>query len=165
MSRYFYAVIVFFVGLVPAVSWAQSTISGYTKDDLGLAVEYSNVVLLHSPDSVETAMVISDSLGRFKFEHLKAGEYILVAMQLGYEKMISKPIILSDSSTVEYDFSLISEEKNHTEITVTGKRPVITQEADKMVVNVENMMASSGLTAIDVLKRSPGISVAMGSLR
>jgi len=159
MSRHFYLVFFFLVLIIPSVLRAQSKVSGYTKDDLGMAVELVNVILLALPDSTEAASTLSDSLGHYQFENVKPGEYVLVAMQLGYERSISKPLSIGDSSEVVFPFVLISEEKDRTEITVTGKRPVVRQDADKMVVSVENMLAASGLSAIDVLKRSPGISV------
>ncbi|MDF2456139.1 MAG: putative TonB-dependent receptor, partial [Cytophagaceae bacterium] len=159
MTRHFYLIFIFWVLSLPSVSMAQSTISGFVKDDAGLTVELVNVVLLQLPDSTEAAVAFSDSLGAYTFENVKPNDYVLVAMQLGYEKIISKSFTIDDSSTVEFHFTLVSEEKDRTEITVTGKRPVVRQEADKMVVSVENMLATSGLSAIDVLKRSPGISV------
>ncbi len=157
MSRYFY--FIFLMITLSSTLMAQSRVSGSVKDDSDLPVELVNVVLLQLPDSIERAVSLSDSLGVYQFENVKSGEYILVAMQLGYEKAVSKSFIIDDSSTIEFHFALLSEEKDKTEITVTGKRPVVRQEADKMVVSVESMLATSGLSAIDVLKRSPGISV------
>lgn len=138
---------------------AQSNISGYTKDDTGSAVELTNVILLQLPDSTETAVTLSDSLGWYQFEKVKQGDYVVAALQLGYIKSISLPIAIKDSSSVVSHLTLVSEYKDATAITVTGQRQIVRQESDKMVVSVENMLATSGLSAIDVLRRSPGVSI------
>ena len=44
-------------------------------------------------------------------------------------------------------------------ITVTGRKPVYEQKTDRMVINVKNSITSAGGTALDVLERSPGVTV------
>ncbi|MBC7486048.1 MAG: TonB-dependent receptor [Cytophagaceae bacterium] len=159
MNKHFYLSFIFlFISLSTALK-AQSIISGYTKDGTGSKVELVNVILLQLPDSTETAVTISDSLGWYQFKNIKQGEYVIAALQLGYAKSISKSIAVKDSAEVVLDFTMVSEYKDVAAITVTGQRQVIRQEADKMVVSVENMLATSGLSAIDVLRRSPGVSI------
>jgi iron complex outermembrane receptor protein len=159
MSRHFYLSFIFLFVVLPSILRAQSNISGYTKDGAGMAIELTNVVLLQLPDSMEAAVTLSDSLGWYKFENVKQGEYVVIGLQLGFKKTISQSISVNDAIEVSCHLIMISEFKDATEITVTGQRQVVRQESDKMVVSVENMLATSGLSAIDVLKRSPGISV------
>ncbi|HLG40304.1 MAG TPA: TonB-dependent receptor, partial [Chitinophagaceae bacterium] len=45
------------------------------------------------------------------------------------------------------------------EVTVSAKRPFVEQKIDRMVVNVEASVTNMGSTALDVLEKSPGISV------
>lgn len=42
---------------------------------------------------------------------------------------------------------------------VTAQRPFIERQADKIVVNVENSVVSSGSSALEVLQRTPGITL------
>ena len=100
MNRYFYLSGIFLFAILSGRLNAQSTISGYTKDDTGSAVELTNVILLQLPDSTETAVTLSDSLGWYQFAKVKQGEYIVAALQLGYVKSISQPIVISDSILV-----------------------------------------------------------------
>lgn len=44
-------------------------------------------------------------------------------------------------------------------VTVTAKKPLIEQKIDRMVVNVDASVANVGATALEVLEKSPGISV------
>jgi hypothetical protein len=44
-------------------------------------------------------------------------------------------------------------------VTVTAKKPFIQKLADRIVVNVDNSIVSAGSSALDVLERSPGVTV------
>lgn len=46
-----------------------------------------------------------------------------------------------------------------TEVNVVAKKPLFEQQMDKLVVNVENMLTAAGGSALDVLERSPGVTV------
>ena len=45
------------------------------------------------------------------------------------------------------------------EIKVESTKPLISQEIDKMVINVENSIVSSGNNALEVLEKAPGITI------
>ena len=45
------------------------------------------------------------------------------------------------------------------EVTVTAKKPFIETKIDKTVVNVDASPTSAGSTALDILEKSPGITV------
>ena len=48
---------------------------------------------------------------------------------------------------------------NLKEVTVTALRPIISQEADKLVVSIEGTALAAGRTVFDVLTKSPGVFV------
>jgi outer membrane receptor for monomeric catechols len=48
---------------------------------------------------------------------------------------------------------------NHPQVTVTGKRPLIENKIDRTVINVDAAPTNAGATAMEVLEKSPGISV------
>ena len=45
------------------------------------------------------------------------------------------------------------------EVTVTAKKPLIEQKIDRMIVNVEAAVTNVGATALEVLEKSPGVTV------
>ncbi len=45
------------------------------------------------------------------------------------------------------------------EVTVAGKKPLFERQADRTVVNVEGSTLVAGNTSLDVLARSPGVTV------
>src|SRR5882757_7619264 len=49
------------------------------------------------------------------------------------------------------------------EVTVTGKKAMVEQKTDRMVINVRNSITSAGGTALDVLEKAPGVTVSRQS--
>lgn len=64
-------------------------------------------------------------------------------------------LFLKDLTTI----ILIEDDQNLDEVTVTATRPLFELEQGKMVVNVANSISAAGLWVIDMLNRSPGVSV------
>lgn len=54
---------------------------------------------------------------------------------------------------------LISQSKSMEGVTVTAQKPFIEQKLDRTVVNVEASPSNAGATALEVLEKSPGVSV------
>ncbi len=54
---------------------------------------------------------------------------------------------------------LIPASKELSNVSVTGRKPLVEQKIDRMVVNVEAAVTNVGSSALDVLEKSPGISV------
>ncbi len=45
------------------------------------------------------------------------------------------------------------------EVTVVAQKPFIERRSDRLIVNVESSILASGSSALDVLERSPGVTV------
>src|SRR5687767_5781293 len=58
---------------------SQSTIYGVIKNDQGKALESANVLLLKSVDSSLVKGMITDAFGKYSFEKIKAGNYLITA--------------------------------------------------------------------------------------
>jgi iron complex outermembrane recepter protein len=56
-------------------------------------------------------------------------------------------------------FNLVSVSKSLTGVTVTAKRPLIEQKVDRTIVNVDASVTNVGTNALEVLEKSPGITV------
>ena len=137
----------------------QASIKGQVKDEQGLPVDLANVILLQLPDSTEVSVKTTDTSGYYSFENISKGEYTLVSMQLGFNKSVSDKLVLEETSSVQHNFVLTSEFKSGGEVVIAGRKSIVRQEGDKLIIDVENTLSNSGLTAVDVLRKSPGISV------
>jgi iron complex outermembrane recepter protein len=140
---------------------AQGKISGQITDDKNKIVEFANVTLLKAKDSTLVKGALSDANGSFEFEKIPFGSYLLNISQMGYKKFYTPKFSLdSDNPTVKLSSLILSEDsKQLSEVQVVAKKPFIEQQLDKTVVNVENSIVSAGSTALEVLEKSPGITV------
>ncbi|MDB5273405.1 MAG: hypothetical protein JWO58_1772, partial [Chitinophagaceae bacterium] len=108
---------------------------GTIKDEGNVAIELANVILLRLPDSTEAGVTLSDSLGVYKFEKVVPGKYTLAVLQIGFKKAMTSAFEVGDSTIVSLDVIMKSEYKESGVVMVRGQRPIVRQEADKMVVS------------------------------
>lgn len=147
-----------------AIGLCQTTISeGYELT--GSFVTTSNgpaadaiVQLLKSSDSSLVKTEFTDERGVFAFSHVVDGNYLIQANVLGFTQFISAPFPVNSSKTLP-DFQLQKSEVTLNEVTVTTRKAYIEREHGKMIVNVENSIASTGSSAFEVIEKAPGVRV------
>ncbi|HKO81824.1 MAG TPA: TonB-dependent receptor, partial [Chitinophagaceae bacterium] len=134
-------------------------ISGVVKDQQGKTLDKTTVSLLRSKDSSVVKLSVTDNDGKFAFD-ADAGQYLVSASHVAYAPTYSKPIELTGSGDVSVgDMSLVKKERSLEGVTVTSQKPMIEVKADKMIVNVEGTMNSVGNDALELLRKSPGVTV------
>src|SRR5258708_11699511 len=136
-------------------------ISSRVKDAGGNPMDAVSVDLLKSADSPRTKVAITDRSGQFKFENIAIGKYILSVTHIGYTSWYSLPFEITASKPfVTLNTILLQPaEPSLGQVTVVGKRPLIENKMDKTVVNVDASTTNGGLTALEVLEKSPGVMV------
>jgi len=141
-------------------SFAQKTvkITGKITDEKAEALPYALVKLLSLPDSAMVKSVQANLDGKFSFEQVKTGDYILATSMVGYKNYKSSKLSIADDFVLP-NIKLESLTKQLKQVTVEGKKPFIERRADKTVLNVENSIVSSGGTALEVLEKAPGVVV------
>ena len=149
-------------------SFAQTfgKISGSLLDEKKATMPFANVLLLKAKDSTLVKGGVSDEKGEFLFSQLLAGgepynQYVISISSVGYQKFFSPKIVIS-AENLSVNLSgilMILAEKNLNAVTVSAKKPLIEQQADKLVMNVENSIVSSGNTAMEVLQKAPGVTI------
>jgi hypothetical protein len=144
-------------------SFAQKTgrISGSLFDEKRQNMPFANVFLLKASDSTLVKGGIADINGQFVFEAISANQYLISVSMVGYAKYTSPKITISDENTdVKLpEIQLALDAKTLEGVTVRSKKPLLEQLPDKLVMNVENSIVSSGSTALEVLQRAPGVSI------
>lgn len=147
--------------LVEATGLAAQTavnISGNITTS-GKPVEAASLSLFKGKDSVLIKIEVSDKEGNFEFSNIKPGNYFLQADVLGYKKYKLSAIEVTDKNIKLDAIKLEPEEKQLAEVNVTAARPFIENKIDKTVVNVDASTTNTGLSALEVLEKSPGVSV------
>ena len=134
---------------------------GSVTDEGKKGIESASISLLNAKDSSNIGTSVSNKEGKFEINNIKEGKYLLLVTSIGNDKSFSKPFEISASQTLVNleNIVLHPQSKELKEVAVIGKKPFIEQKADRMVVNVDASPSSAGSTAMDVLEKSPGVTV------
>jgi iron complex outermembrane receptor protein len=148
-----------------AVMYAQtntrSTISIQITGEQKQAIENATVELLKVKDSSLVKAAISDRNGVAEFTNIRAGSYRIKVSIINYATQYG-PVFSISETQPSIQLPALSLQPSAAEVqgvTVTARKPFIQRLNDRLVVNVENSIISAGLSAMDVLERSPGVSI------
>lgn len=136
-------------------------IYGLIKSQDNKALESATISLLKAKDSSLVKIAIADKTGAYSFDNINYGSFLIQAEAIGFQKKISKPIELmsAQSPVAAGEIKLEAASKVLTDVSVMTKRPLIENKIDKTVVNVDASPTNTGLTALEVLEKSPGVTV------
>ena len=126
------------------------------------AIENATLELVRPQDSMMVKTALSDKEGLAVFENVAFGNYRIRISAVGFQPSQKNEFSLSESSPlIQLDpvIMSLSQGSQMQAVTVTAKKPFIQKLSDRIVVNVENSIVSAGSTALDILERSPGITI------
>ncbi len=140
---------------------SKGKVSVVIKNAQQTALDGATVELLRATDSMLVKAAVTDASGLAEFDPVE-GKYIIKAGMVGYAAGYSSVFVISaDNLTVSMP-PLVLEQKAATQlqgVTVTAHKPFIQKLSDRIVVNVDNSVVNAGSSAMDVLERSPGVSI------
>ncbi|HMR90769.1 MAG TPA: TonB-dependent receptor [Chitinophagaceae bacterium] len=133
-------------------------VTGIVKDSTGKALQYATASLYKtgSPEAVATSYT-SDK-GAFRLSGADTGSYTLSISHTGYAEL-EKNIRITGADTDAGILELRVFTGTLSGVVVTAKKPLIEQTDDKIIYNAENDPASKTETAIDILRKTPFVSV------
>lgn len=136
-------------------------VTGTIKDASQKGLQSVTISLLRAKDSSTIKFAVAAKAGEYEFVNIPVGKYLVSVTLVGYDKKFSTPFDISEASpAVDLGTITLNETaKNIGGVTVTAARPFIETKIDKTVVNVEASPTSAGATALEVLEKSPGITV------
>jgi outer membrane receptor protein involved in Fe transport len=148
-----------FIILFPTLSLHAQSVSGKVQEPDGSPLPYANVLLLKSKDSTLVKGAVSSEAGLFKIENIPDGTYRIAVSMVGYQKMYTNPLHISEANKNPRlpTLTVQPQDRQLSQVTVTAQKPLYEQQIDKLVVNVQQTLTATGSTALDVLERSPGI--------
>ncbi|HYC39955.1 MAG TPA: TonB-dependent receptor [Chitinophagaceae bacterium] len=139
-------------------AWAQ--VRGTVKDPQGKAVEKSTVSLLRAKDSSVVKLTATTDNGQYSFPSIGAGTYVVKVTHVGYVAGYSPRFEYSGSGELNVDPLTISKVSGDLkEVTITSKKPLVEVKADKTILNVEGTINAIGNDALELLRKSPGVTV------
>jgi hypothetical protein len=139
----------------------RGTVKVSVVNDQESAIESATVEVIKMKDSSLVKTGITDKAGLAELESVKFGEYLLRVTMINFNTGYSNSFTLTaENPTVTLPRIQLSPRAGRlAEVTVVGRKPFIQKLSDRIVVNVENSIVSAGNSAMDVLERSPGITI------
>lgn len=139
----------------------KGTVTGIILNEMNSALDGATLYLLKSKDSSVLKMAAADKTGRYIFENISPGSYLVSATGIGSKKGYSALFEINEEiKNVALNAIVLTEQaKTIAGVTVAAKKPLIEQKIDRTVVNVDASITNAGSTAMEVLEKSPGISV------
>lgn len=144
---------------------AQNTpfarISIQITDDAGKALPFASVLIRKVKDTSLLKGEMSNPDGQCTFENIPAGHYFIEASQMGYTLQKTTPFTVDAKNTPIQlpSLSLPIAPKNLQAVNVTAQKPFIERSGGKTILNVESSIAASGNSALDVLRKAPGVTI------
>ncbi len=146
-----------FAQILPGVLTGKVTDGGDQK-----IIDAATVSLLKGTDSSLIKISLTDKEGNFSFDGLSDGKYYLMATSIGHLKVYSPLIKIKNGETVSAGvLELENNVKKLSEVTVSAtiKKPFIERKIDRTIINVDASVTNAGTTALEVLEKSPGVTV------
>jgi iron complex outermembrane receptor protein len=123
-------------------------------------IDAATISLLKAKDSSLVKISLTDKQGNFAFENVKNGNYLILASSIGHRKVYSSPVTVIDGTNASVGtLKLLAQTTTLKTVTVEAKKPFIERKLDRTIVNVDASITNTGSTALEVLEKSPGISV------
>ena len=147
--------------LTGAVVQAQTRLTGQVGDEQGKPLAFVNVLLLNARDSSLVKGAVATDAGLFLLEGLPSGRYVVATSAVGYPKIYSPAFALTPAEGTHQLAPLVAvaDAKQLNEVQVVAQKPLFEQQIDRMVINVQNSITSAGSTVLEILERSPGVTV------
>src|SRR5882724_876715 len=114
-------------------------INGTVIDGSSKTIESATITLLRAKDSSIAKMGIADKTGKYSFDEVQEGRYMVTITAVGHQKGFSETFDVNSSnlSVTLKTIELIPQSKSMGEVTVTAKKPLIEQKIDRTIVNVD----------------------------
>ncbi|MFN2457667.1 MAG: TonB-dependent receptor domain-containing protein [Chitinophagaceae bacterium] len=145
------------------LSFAQHSgrVSGSVRGENQKALESATISVLKAKDSSVAKVNAADKNGNYVFESIPEGSFLISVTAVDHEKAFSEIFEINEGNTSVSlkPIQLMVQAKSLTGVSVTAKRPLIEQKIDRTVVNVEAAVTNVGTSALEVLEKSPGITV------
>ncbi|MEJ7829354.1 MAG: TonB-dependent receptor, partial [Segetibacter sp.] len=121
----------------------------------------ATISLLKAGDSSLVKMAVSDKTGKFEVTKFPNGKYLVLVTAVGFTRYYSETFELSTArpSYTLKEVALSPVLKSLQGVTVTSKKPLIEQRPGMTVLNVDASPTNTGTNALELLEKSPGVSV------
>lgn len=151
---------VFVMVIFSTTADAQARIEGDVRTSDGAPAPFANVLLMNASDSTPAKGVITNAEGKFVLEGVASGNFYIIGTLVGYKKTTVPALEIAHQKKINLSPLVLREETVQLNaVTIEAQKAMFQQEADRLVINVQNSVTSAGNTVLEVLQKSPGIIV------
>lgn len=137
------------------------SVHGVVIDGSAKTIESATITLLNASDSTVAKISSADKTGKYQFANIVFGRYLVAISAIGHVKGYSDVFSLDATNNAIQlkDIVLVPQAKSLSGVTITTKKPLIEQKIDRTIVNVDAAVTNVGTNALEVLEKSPGVTV------
>lgn len=146
-------------------TYAQQTpemiqVKGSVSDSVnGKSIPYATITILNQSDNEVKKRLAATVNGTFSFE-IEEGEYKLTASTMGYKTFEKNLLVNLQEKNIDLGNLQLTESSTELDaVEVVAQKQLIKVEADKIVYNTEADPDTKTITALDMLRRVPLITV------
>lgn len=141
-----------------ATLFAQYQVKGSVTDSIGNPLDAAVVILMDAENGNIVHQGITSANGSYNLD--AAGNLQVYVSSLGYRQHVSTPFVVK-SDTLLPPIKLYSENFLLEEVVVIGEKqsPSVKIEKGRMIFTPKNSSIIAGSTALEVLKKTPGVFV------
>jgi hypothetical protein len=131
-------------------------VAGVVLDEMHRPVVAAGAALIKS-DGTVAGQVATDRSGNFILRVTNSGTFALRVSCIGYQEYRSAKFTLTDTTFKAIELQTLSTTLK--DVVVQSKKRLIEMNGSTLVYNVGQSVAAQGGTALDALKRAPGVNV------
>jgi hypothetical protein len=122
---------------------------------------YASVALLDADSTVITGEISSET-GDFKIPVVSSGTYLLRVEHIEYQTYVTEPFRVQVGKSKHLPNLILKSQVNSLgEVVVVHKKDMIEVKANTLIFNVADSPSASGINGLDLLKKSPGVTLDM----
>lgn len=145
--------------LFTSFTLSAQKIAGTVVEANGQSAGFATVTLHKSADSSLVKGTITGEDGAYELLGASAGQYFLKTNLIG-SGTANSPVFDYDGGNKTMDpISLQAAENQLAEVSVVARKPPVEVKADKTILNVDGTVNSTGLNALELLRKAPGVTV------
>ncbi|MET3977868.1 iron complex outermembrane receptor protein [Mucilaginibacter sp. UYP25] len=160
INKLLYIILLLACGYIAnAQSTKPASVSGHLLNEQAKPMDYATVMLLRAKDSSVVKGTLTNDAGKYVFDRVTAGKYLVKATNVGYKPSFSPAFDVVGDATAAPAISMQQTSHDLQGVTITSAKPLIERKFDRTVMNVENSVLAAGNSALEILERAPGVTI------
>jgi iron complex outermembrane receptor protein len=138
----------------------SNSMEGVVMNEDGTPVDGAVVSIMYAKDSSIFKVLVTESTGDFAVDHLKPERYLLYITNMGYQNYWSAAFMIDSATMLKLPAIPLKITDNQLgTVTIEARKNLVERKIDRTVINVNSFIGNAGNNVLEVLQKSPGVSV------